>query len=448
MPVSVPTAQPPIFDGGDYDIQAGVALDFLNRVIEFAITSGDLPHQFKTQNSIVEPSLGVMVGLEFECNLDVVRLFSQVAEDRRIGIYIEYSGSIRSRFQLNEWTFNGPAGTYRDPALDELFICDFSGVLEATADVSISGVGGAQIVVIRFGQLLRADINNIGDLTFGPVVNEIVRQIFERIGVVRLRTTFAFPALSGLAGSLPAPTGEILGTPSGQFGTTDLKVVGGQDAATPDEIHVLLEADQNVGHQHYSEVEAFTGGAFDVGLSVGFRWARQVFQDLWVGGAIPTRFDDYGRPDRTGKVVLHRVDFTFMNGSLQIHARIGREMIGIPLELDATLEVEFRFSNNLLFVDLLASNIDINLGWAKSAGWATVFFVVRDVIVRLILRGVNEALDAWSLPLLQRFLDGLGIDLRQRFRLPGTPLQIDLLPNSIKCKADAILFGCRINLSK
>ncbi|GGD75343.1 hypothetical protein GCM10008012_19260 [Rhizobium anhuiense] len=423
-------------------------MDFLNRVIDFAITSGELPRRFKTNKSVVEPDLGATIGIEFECDFDVVELFSRAGVDRRIGIHIEYSGSIRSRFQLDEWTFSGPAGGYSDPALDESFICDFSGILEATADVSISGVGGAQIATVRFGQLLRADLNSIGDLTFGPAVNAIVRQIFERIGVVRLRTAFAFPALSGLAGSLPAPANEIFGTPSGQFGTTDLKVVGGQNAATPDEIHVLLEADQNVGHQHYSDVEAFTDGAFDVGLAVGYRWTRQVLQDLWAGGAIPIKFDDHGRPDSTGKVILHRVDFTFMEGSLQIHAQIGREVIGIPLELDATLEVAFRFSNDLLFVDLLASNIDINLGWAKSAGWAAVFFVVRDVIIRLMLRGVNEALDAWSLPLLQRFLDGLGIDLRQRFRLSGTPFQIDLLPNAITCGADAMLFGCRINLSK
>jgi len=447
MPALVPTAHPSVFDGGDYDIQAGIALEFLNRLIGFAIVSGDLPHQFKSQNSIVEPDLGATVSLETQYVLDVVRLFSRAGVDRGIGIHIEYSGTIRSRFQLDKWSFNGLAGPSEDPALDEVFICDFSGVLEATAEVFISGVGGSQMAAIRFGQLLRADLNNIADLDFGPTMNEVVRQILERIGVVRLRTTFAFPALSGLVGSLPAPAGEILGTPSGQFGTTDLKVVGGREARL-DEIHVLLEANQNVGRQHYGHVDAFTGGTSDVGLLIGYRWARQIFQDLWAGGAIPIQFDDHGRPDPTGKVVLHGIDFTFMDGSLQIHARIGREVIGIPVELDATLEVSFRFANDLLFVDLLASDIDINLGWAKSAGWASVFFIVRDVIVRLILRGVNEALDAWSLPVLQRFLDGLGIDVRQRFRLTGTPLQIDLRPSIIACKADAILFGCRINLSK
>jgi hypothetical protein len=429
----------------EYDLDSGISEGFLNNTMAQALASGVIPRRFVTGNNISDPDLGCTINYRLECRVDSAIIFSEPSQARRIGVRLKYSGTIETEFKLEEWKFQSASGSYVDPTLDEPFATTFSGVLEATGEVTIAPVDDANVVSIQFSELLRADINNIGDLHFGPDVNELVRRIFERIGIVRLRTTFAFPRLNGLAGSLPGPLGELLGSASGQIGLVDLKVLGAQ-TAIPDEIHLLLQAEQNLGHQRYQEVAAFTRYTFDVGLAVSQRWTRQILQDLWIGGTIPNRFNDQGRPDVGGQVHVTRLDITFLAGTVQVHATIARKAIGVPITLAATLQVRPYFSGGLMFIELIASDIDISLGWAVNTGWSMVFFALRDIVAKILLRGINELLEQWSLPILKQFIEGRGIDVRRRFKWAGTPFQVDISPVALEWTPTRVILGSNLQL--
>lgn len=446
MPSLMQEPTVPLHRDPEYDVEAGVSIGFLNRVIATALSSGALPSSFTFTAALRDEQLGARVDYSLRIGIRTAALFSAPNEDRQIGIRLIYEGLVTVQVRLDEWTFAAPAGPHVEPELDEKFETPFEGEFEATAQMELAAIDGARLVRISFARLLRADLHHIGDLLIGADFNELVRRVCERVAIVRLRTTFVLPKLNGLSGSLPAPLQWLLNSASGQIGAVDLKVVGGAPATDPDEIHLLLQADQNMGQQSYSAVRAFTGDAFDIGAAVSLRWLRQIEQDFWIGELIPRRFNDQGVPDPGGKVAIMRLSATFFPRTLQVRCSIRREFIGLPVNLDATLEVRPFLQNGLLYVDLVNSDIDLNLAWARQTAWSLVFFVVRDLIGRLVLRAVDELIEPWTQTLLEQFVQGRGIDLRRRFDWPGTPFKIDLWPSVIDITPRRLLIGADLRL--
>ncbi|WP_374652321.1 hypothetical protein [Dongia sp.] len=432
----------------EYDLQVGVREAFLNDALALAMSTGIVPSKFNSSLFIVEPTIDARVSTTVTLQILKAELFSAPAADRTIGLRVEYDGNIRTEVDLAEWTFQGPSGVYIDPGIDEDFDIPFKGTFEVTADLIVAEIDDSHLLTINFGRLTRFDLHNIGDLALGADFNELVRRIFERIGIVKLREKIRFPGLNGLAGSLPAPLKALLDSASGQLGLLDLKIVGGSSVQDPDEVHILLQAQQNLGHQSYADVQSLSKDQFDVAAAITLRWLQQIEQDFWLGDVIPRRFNDKGRPDQNGKIDVLRLSATFLKTTIQVRTSLQRKLVGLPIRVDATLEFRPRIDGGLLFVDLVSSDIDLGLGWARSTGWGLAFFVFRELAGRLLLRAVNVALEPWVNEQIEQFLDGRGVDLRRRILWTGTPFSVDLVPSVAMVSPQQLLLGARLQLQK
>ncbi|ESW67182.1 hypothetical protein X771_15045 [Mesorhizobium sp. LSJC277A00] len=430
---------------GNFDLEASIEHKFLSDVLMHALSSGLIPSDFETGFSFSEGSLGLDVKSRLLAHIDDASIVHVRGQDRVIGLELSYSGVIENTIGLSEWTINLPdGGTYVDPAINHTFRLPFKGKLTAAASLNFHTLGNSNLLVIAFTGLTDLSLHNIGDLAIGARFNELIRQVFERIWVVTLRTQIALPNLNGLAGSLPAPANEIFGSDAGQLGLLDVKdVVGGKPSR--EELHVLLEADQNLGHQSYASVAVLPRGfAFAVG--VGSRWLKQILQDLWIGGVIPTTFDNSGKPDPAGDVFLTELDVTLFDGTIQFSATLQKTII-IPIAVKAVIELEPKAAAGLISFRVVATNIDISLPWAVAGGWAAVFFVLWEAILKMVLRGADAVLAPWAQSQLQKFLNDQTIELKPSIQWTGTPYTVDLAVNGLLAGRERLIAGFAATLS-
>ncbi|WP_316164972.1 MULTISPECIES: hypothetical protein [unclassified Bradyrhizobium] len=430
---------------GNYDLEASLDHRFLSAILMHALASGVIPSHFETGFSFSDGNLGLSIKTRLLVQVDQASVIHIRGRDRSVGLSVSYSGFIENSIDLADWTIATPdGGTYTESGLNRTFDVPFSGKLVAIASLSFAAVGSSNLLIISFAGLADLSMHNIGDLAIGAKFNELIRQVFERIWVVTLRTQITFPNLNGLAGSLPAPAKQIFDSDAGQLGLLDLKDVAG-GAPSREELHVLLEADQNLGHQSYSADVVFAQG-FDFAVGVGSRWLKQILQDLWIGGVIPTVFDNAGKPDPAGEVFLTELDITLFDGSIQFSATLQKTVV-VPIAVKAVIELAPQAKGGLISFRVVNTNIDIGLPWAVAGGWASVFFVVWEVMLKMVLRAADAILDPWAQSQLQKFLDDQTIQLTPAIQWSGTPYKIDLAIDGLLASRDRLAAGFTATIS-
>lgn len=435
----------PPMPAGNFDLEASLDHSFLSAVLELALSSGVIPSKFETGFSFSDGTLGLSVRTRLAAQIDDASIVHVAGRDRALGLAVSYSGIIENTINLAEWAVNTPdGGVYTDPAINQTFQVPFSGKLTAIASLGFDPIGNSNLIVIAFAGLTDLSLHNIGDLEVGANFNELIRLMFERIWVVTLRTQITFPNLNGLAGSLPAPANVIFGSDAGQLGLLDLKDVAGGKPAY-EELHVLLQADQNLGRQSYTN-DAILPEQFDFAVGVGSRWLRQILQDLWIGGVIPTTFDDSGKPDPGGNVFLTELDVTIFDGTIQFSATLEKTIV-FPIAVKAVIELEPRATAGLISFRVVATNIDISLPWAVAGGWAAVFFVLWEAILRMALRGADAILAPWAQSQLQKFLDDQTIELKPVIVWTGTPYTIELAVDGLLASRERLIAGFAATVS-
>ncbi|HYD05913.1 MAG TPA: hypothetical protein VEC60_09310 [Reyranella sp.] len=429
----------------EYDLQIALTNDLLDRALAAAFAAGLLPSHFATSISAADGDLGLTVRADLGLGVSDVHFFSPGA-DREIGLRAKWQGELVIRVTLAEWRFDTPAGPYVDPGLEEVFTIPFEGDFAASADIVLVQLGQVQALTVNFARLYTLGIKRIGDLVPGRDFTEVLRLALERIAVVALRTEVRFPALNGLAASLPAPARAVTDSQSGRIGATELKVVTGT-AAAPESVQLLIQARQNMGQQSYPDVVAVAAGRSDLAVFLSLRFLAQILQDLWVGQVIPRRFDDNGHPDPGGSVTLDRLSFTTTaTGELRVRATVNRKVIGIPAALTATVELTPSVEDGRLVARDVDIDLDVSLGWARAAGMGALFFVLYQIVAHILLRAFADILEPWAADKLEAFLEGQSIDLRRQIAWQGTPLRLDLAPAHIEAAPTGVLVGLALNI--
>lgn len=359
MLVTPATARSP-----QYDVQIALTEDFLNRALALGITTGVLPSSFQLTFGAAEDPLGLAVRTDLNLSVSNIAFFSEGDATQLVGLRATWAGSVTVRVTLAEWTLSPPNGPYIDPGLDQTFTIPFDGEFSATADVLLQQVGDNCVLTISFARLDQLDIAKIGSLTPGVDFTEVIRAILERMAVMALRDKIKFPALNALPGSLTAPAKALLDSQSAQIGATDFKVTARADVDAPDELQLLLQAQQNLGQQSYQSVLSISESGGDIAIALSTRFLTQVLQDLWTGDAIPTRFDDKGQPSSSGPIWIERLSFAAMDsGKLQLRVFAQRKVVGLPITVNATLEFQPTVSAGRLFANDVSVHLDVNLDW-------------------------------------------------------------------------------------
>lgn len=362
----------------EYDLQVAMTEDFINRALALGISTGVVPSSFQLPFGAAEDPLGLSFRVDFNVLISKVAFFSKGDAAQSVGLRATWSGSVAIRATLAEWTISTPSGPYVDPGLDQTFTIPFDGEFAATADVLLQQIGDNCVLTISFARLDRLDIAKIGSLTPGVDFTEVIRATLERMGVTALRDKIKLPTLNALPGSLAAPAKALLDTQSAQIGATDFKVTARADANAPDEFQLLLQAQQNLGQQAYQSVVSISESGGDLAIALSVRLLTQILQDLWSGGVIPTRFDDKGRPDPSGPIWIERLSFAAMDsGKLQLRVFAHRQLIGLPITVNATLEFKPTVSGGGLFASDLTVDLDANVNWGRTTASSALFFSLR-----------------------------------------------------------------------
>lgn len=184
----------------------------------------------------------------------------------------------------------------------------------------------------------------------------------------------------------------------------------------------------------------------DFGAQVSYRWLRQIAQDLWAGGQIPRRFTDAGVPDANGNVTVTAFDVTFFDGTLLMNATLSAVVSGFTLSANIVFEVSLKINQGILTAELVSLDIDFRATWSQNGAISLMFFVAYELVGRLILRAVDETLEEWTEPLLQKWISGLGIDLRRHFSIKGTPLSVDLVPTGLEITLTTVAIDAQIDV--
>ncbi|MEQ1934340.1 MAG: hypothetical protein ABL962_10760, partial [Fimbriimonadaceae bacterium] len=269
-----------------------------------------------------------------------------------------------------------------------------------------------------------------GPLQPGPNFTEKVRRIIERIAIVEFRLSFMIPNLRGLPIALPAPLHSLINAQSGEIGLVDFKVTDTPGGDLGDDFHVLLQAKQNLGYQHYDLVHPRTDAKSDIALTVTSRWLREVQLDFWQGGVIPRNFADNGKPDAAGPIEVTYLGVTpLSNGALRIRTRAKRTVLGVPIQAEAMLEILPYINGNYLRFKVLDE--DVNFEWAKRTAYSMLFFVLYELVFRLLIRGFNLVLAPWIETILIEFIQKQRIRVDQEFTWSEARLTVGLNPVGI-----------------
>ncbi|MEX3943307.1 hypothetical protein AB4Y44_27910 [Paraburkholderia sp. BR10937] len=431
----------------EYDIQVAVTAGFLNHAIALAFSTGVLPSKFHLKFGAAEDPLGLSTSVDVDLSVSDVALFTEAGEAQLVGLRAKWSGTITIHVSLADWTIKTPGGDYIEPGVDQSFTVPFEGDFAATAKVILKQLDDNCILTISFAQLDQLDLARIGSLTPGADFTEVIRATIERIAVVALRKRITLPTLNGLPGSLATPAQALLDAQSAQIGATDFKVTSRADAESPDELQLLLQATQNLGQQSYQAVVSVGESGSDVAIALSVRFLTQILQDLWVGGVIPTQFDDKGQPSRDGPNWIERLSFSATDsGKLQLRVFAQRKVIGLPITVNVTLEFKPVISSGGIFANDVTVDLDLDVGWARATAGSALFFFLYQCLASVLIRSVADVLEPWADAMLADFLNGKGISLKRSVSWDGTPFKFDFSPSFVNVSAPEISFGVALNL--
>lgn len=418
-------AKPPL-----YDLEATVGEIFLNRVLDALIHSGQVPTSFSVQGGWRDGRLEIEENHRIDLAILSPAIFTETGDARRVGLRAEFAGKVTITTTIGAWQIQSPAGTLKEPGATETFEIPFSGGFEAIGQIQIVEHGNARHAVVSFAALDALKLGPFGQLDPGPTFTETVRRIVERIAIVELRLSFMLPVLKGLPVSLPAPLEALLDSQSGEIGKVDFKVTDAPNGDIGDDFHFLLHAKQNLGYEHYDLVHPRTEANVDVALTITARWMRQIQADFWQGGIIPRHFSDKGEPDPAGPNEVTYISLTPLNsGALRVRLRIKRTVLGIPLEAEALTEVIPYIDGRYLRLRVIDEQISLN--WARETAHAGMFFILYELLLRPLLRGLNLVLNPWIDALLADFLQNQRIPVAMEFPWSQTKLSVSLNPRAI-----------------
>jgi hypothetical protein len=428
-----------------YDLTATIGVDFLNRAILFAAASGKLPTSFSTVSAFAMNDVGFRGAATLALKIDHVRLFCRPAYPRRLAAEILFSGTCELLAILEELSASPIPALRNEPAVNRKFSIGFSGRLQADAQIVPVPAEDGQTLQVSFAGLDQLDVIQIGSLSPGHDFSEVLRRLTERVGLIELSTRFRLPNMTGFAGSALFPWKEVLPLPAGQIGLVDFRSTKGE-AGISDQVHILLQSGLNPGKGNFQAVSSTGPAGSDLNVAVGYRFLRQLLQDLWTGGAIPRRFNDQGIFDAAGKNTVTRVDLVTYQDLLGLKASLQRRILGLDVNVDVNAAFGLGVTGKSLSVEVRQIDFTVDLAWARSVGMGMIFVVLWELVFRVLGLAIGIAADKLAPASLQKMLDSRRLPLEWKGNWGKSPFAFDVQLQHVAIGPDGILLSAGVGL--